>query len=101
MVLITEETLVHTEGNTEATGAVAEAEVGVMIVETEVANLREITETDEMTGAHLCSSVTIEDEIEYGDEKTTEVGDNHRLRDEAVHRITPPAIFEIHRQAST
>ena len=100
MVLITEETLVHTEGNTEATGAVAEAEVGVMIVETEAANLREITEIDEMTGAHR-NSVTTEDEIEYGDEKTTEVEDNHHLRGEAVHRITPPAIFEIHRQAST
>jgi hypothetical protein len=100
MVLITEETLVHTEGNTEATGAVAEAEVGVMIVETEAANLREIIEIDEMTGAHR-SSVTIEDEIEYGDEKATEVEDNHRLRGEAVHRITPPVIFEIHRQAST
>lgn len=98
MVLITEETLVHTEGNTEATGAVAEAEVGGMIVETEAANLREIIEIDEMTGAHR-SSVT--DEIEYGDEKATEVEDNHRPRGEAVHRITPPVIFEIHRQAST
>jgi hypothetical protein len=102
MVLIIGVTLVATEVNTEAIGAVAEAEAGgrVMIVETEVVNRREITEIDEMTEARLRNSVMIEDETD-GDESLIEVGDNPRPRDEAVHQITPHAIFEIPRQAST
>ncbi len=101
MVLTIGETLVDIEEITEATGAVAEAEDGVMIVETEVAKLKENIEIDGMTGARLPNSVMIEEAETDGEEKTTEVADHHRLKDEVVHRITPPAIFEIHHQALT
>ena len=95
MVLIIVVTLAI-EVTTEAIGDVAEAEAGVMIVETEVANPREITEIDAMIEARLRSSVTIEDEID-GDVSHTEVGDHHP-KAEAVHRTIPHAIFEIHRR---
>lgn len=100
VVPIIEATLVATEVTTEATGAVEEVEaVGVMIVEIEAVNLTEITAIDEMIEAHhLLSFAMIEDGIDTL-EKFTEAGDNLHLRDEAVHRTTSHAIFEIHRQA--
>ena len=100
VVPIIEATLVATEVTTEATGAVEEVEaVGVMIAETEFVNLTEITGIDEMIEAHhLLCFVMIEDGIDTL-EKFTEAGDNLHRRDEAVHRTTSHAIFEIPRQA--
>lgn len=100
VVPIIEATLVATEVTTEATGAVEEVEaVGVMIAETEVVNLTEIIGIDEMIEAHhLLSFAMIEDGIDIL-EKSTEAGDNLHRRDEAVHRTTSHAIFEIPRQA--
>lgn len=82
---------------TEATGDVAEAEAGVMIVENEAAKLRENTEIDEMIEVPLRSIETIEDEID-GDGKLSEVGDNPHLKDEAAPQHTPHARPEMHRQ---
>jgi hypothetical protein len=101
MVLIIEETLVVTEASIEATGAVGEAEVGGMTVETGVAKLRENTETEEMIGARPRPFAMIEEAEIDGDEKSTEGGDHRHLRDEDVHPTIPHAMFEIHRQAST
>jgi hypothetical protein len=100
VVPIIEATLVATEVTTEATGAVEEVEaVGVTIAETEVVNLTEITGIDEMIEVHYNLSFAMIGDGKDTREKSTEAGDNLHRRDEAAHRTTSHAIFEIPRQA--
>jgi hypothetical protein len=96
-VLISEVTLVF-EAITEVTEDVAEAEAGVMTVEIEVANLREIIGIDETIEARPHHSVMIEAETD-GAVRSIEVAEHHLLRAEAGHRITPHGIVEMARQA--